>query len=143
MGRVAELYTLGRIDRMWIFTPFILAGILFLAVILGSMGVLCTDGGPGLVPSLLFGLPVVVVSLLIFVLFVEMKVIWAGVFAVPSLIIGSFVVWRGFRTGQKRRDYLSAIFVCGGVFLLGLILIQIPDITRVIFSGVLPPAPIL
>jgi hypothetical protein len=128
---------------MWIFTPFILGGILLLAFILGSVGVLCTHDRRDLVPGLLFGLPVIVVSLLIYVLFVEVEIIWAGIFAVPSLIVGSLVVWRGFRTGQKRSDYFSAMLVCGGIFLLGFVLVEYPDITRMIFSHIFPAAPIL
>jgi hypothetical protein len=128
---------------MWIFTPFILGGILLLAFILGSVGVLCTHDRRDLVPGLLFGLPVVVVSLLIFVLFVEVEIIWAGIFAVPSLVIGSLVVWRGFRTGQKRSDYFSAVLVCVSIFLLGFVLVKYPDITRMIFSHIFPTAPIL
>src|SRR2546423_14596251 len=99
---------------MLTFTSLILGGILLLAFILGSVGVLCTHDRSDFVPGLLFGLPVIAVSLLIFILSVEVEIIWAGIFAVPSLIIGSLVVWRGFRTRQKRRDYLSAVFVFGG-----------------------------
>ena len=127
---------------MWILTPYILGGILLFAFVLGILGVLCTHDKRDLVPGLLFGLPVIVVSLLIFVLFVEADIIWAGIFAVPPLIIGSLVVWRGFRTGKKRSDYFSAMLVCGGIFLMGFVLIKYPHITRMIFSHILPGAPI-
>ena len=53
---------------MWILTPYILGGILLFAFVLGILGVLCTHDKRDLVPGLLFGLPVIVVSLLIFVL---------------------------------------------------------------------------
>ena len=128
---------------MWIFTPFILGGVILLAYVLGSMGLLCTRDRRDWAPGLLFGLPVIVASLLIFDLFVQVELFWAGIFTVPSLIIGSLVVWRGFRTGKKRRDCISAVFVCGGICFGGAFLIQHPEITRVIFSRILPAAPIL
>ncbi len=128
---------------MWIFTPFILGGILFVAFILGSLGVLCTHDRRDLFPGLLFGLPTIVASLLIFVLFTEAEIVWAGIFAVPSMIIGSLVLWRGVRTGQKRIDYFTAMLVCGGIFLMSFVLVKYPDITRMIFSHILPAAPIL
>jgi hypothetical protein len=126
---------------MWIFTPFILGGMLLFAFILGSVGVLCTHDRRDFVPGLLFGLPAIVLSLSIFVLFMEVDIIWAGFFAIPSMVIGSLVVWRGFRTGHKWSDYFSAILVCGGIFLMGFVLVKYSDITRTIFSHILPAAP--
>ena len=128
---------------MWIFAPFIFAGILVVAFILGCLGVLCTHDRRDLVPGFLFGLPTIFASLLILILFVEAQIIWVAIFAVPSLLIGSLVVWRGIRTGQKRSDYFSAVLVCVGVSLMGCILVKYPDISSRIFSHILPAAPIL
>jgi hypothetical protein len=128
---------------MWIFTASILGGILLVALILGSLGVLCTREGYDLVPGLLFGLPAVLLSLLVCVFFIEVRLFWAGIFTAPPLIIGALVIWRGFRTGQRRGDYLSAGLVCVGIFLMGFALIRCPEITDAIFSRLLPPAPIL
>lgn len=128
---------------MYIFAPFILGGILLVALISGSMGVLCSHDRRDVVPGLLFGLPAIVASLLVFAWFVEVENTRSCIFAAPSLIIGSLAVWRGLRTGQKRYDYFSAMLVCAGIFLTGLVLVKYPDITSMIFSPILPGAPVL
>ena len=128
---------------MWILMPLILGGILLVSLILGSLGILCTHDRRDWVPGLLFGLPTIVVSLLFLNLVLEIKILWAGIFAFPSLIIGALVVWRGFRTGQKPRDYVSALFICVSILLMGFVLVKYPDITRMIFSPFLPGAPML
>ena len=114
-----------------------------MALVLGSVGVICTHDRRDLVPGLLFGLPTVLSSLLVYVFFIEVELFWIGIFALPSLIIGSLVIWRGFRTGQKRRDYFSALLVCACVYLVGFVLVQCPEFMRVIFFHVMPSAPIL
>jgi hypothetical protein len=134
---------------MWIFTPFILGGILLLTFILGSIGVLCTHDRRDLVPGLLFGLPTVFVSLLFYVRSIGVAEDFDavgylfGIFTFPSLIMGSLVIWRGFRTGQKRRDYFSALLVCASIYLIGFVLVQYPEISDVIFSHIIPAAPFL
>ena len=128
---------------MWFSVPFILGGILFAAFISGSVGVLCTHDRRDLIPSLFFGLPAIVASLLVFALFVEEQLIWACFFTTPSLIAGLLVVWRGLRTGQKRSDYFSAVLLCACIFLMGFVLVKYPDITRAIFSHILPASPAL
>ena len=128
---------------MWMFTAFILGGILLVALILGSLGVLCTRNGHDFVPGLLFGLPAVLLSLLVCVFFIQVELPGAGIFAAPPLIIGSLVIWRGCRTGQMRGDYVSAALVCVGIFLMVFTLIRYPEVTGAIFSRLLPPAPIL
>ncbi|HXC99368.1 MAG TPA: hypothetical protein VN048_08505, partial [Verrucomicrobiae bacterium] len=116
---------------------------LLVALILGGVGVLCTHDRRDVVPGLLFGLPAIIISLMVIVLFVDEELIWVGIFALPSLIMGALVVWRGIRTGQKRSDYFCAMLVCIGIFLMGFVLVKHPDITRMIFSHILPAASIL
>jgi len=128
---------------MLIYTAFILGSILLVALILGSMGVLCTRDRHALVSGLLFGLPAVLLSLLVCVFFIEVRLFWAGIFTAPPLIIGALVIWRGWRTGQRRRDYVSAALVCVAIFLMGFALIRYPEITDAVFSRLLPPAPML
>lgn len=128
---------------MWVFTAFILAGILLVALILGSLGLLCTRDRHALVPGLLFGVPAVLLSLLVCVFFIQEGLFGAGIITAPSLIIGSLVIWRGSRTGRRRRDYVSAALVCVAIFLTAFTLIRYPELTGAIFSRLLPPAPIL
>jgi hypothetical protein len=128
---------------MWVLTASILGGILLVAFILGILGLLCTRDRQTLVPGLLFGLPAVLLSLLVCVFFIQVGLFGAGIITAPSLIIGSLVIWRGFRTGRRRRDYVSAALVCVGIFLMGFTLIRYPEITVAIFSRLLPPAPML
>ena len=128
---------------MQILPMFILGGALLLALVLGSVGLMCVHSRNDLVPAVLYGLPSVLLSLLIYVLLIEVELFWAGAFAVPSLVVGSLVLWRGQRQGQSGKDILSAMLVCAGIGLLGFILVQFPGITRVVLLHLLPPAPIL
>jgi hypothetical protein len=128
---------------MLILLALSLGGILLVANVLGALGLLCTRDRHALFPGLLFGLPTIVLSLVIYTFFVGADVVWLGAFSAPSLIIGSLVVWRGLRNGKKPRDYLSALAVCAGVGLMGFLLLRYPEISRTVLSYVLPASPML
>jgi hypothetical protein len=128
---------------MWPITSLIFANILLAASVMACIGILCTQNRRDLVPGLLFGSLAILPSLLIYVFFIEVGVFGLSLLSVPPLLIGSLVIWRGFRTGRKGRDILSAVLVYACVYSAGIVLILFPTITRMLFSKLLPPTPIL
>jgi hypothetical protein len=119
----------------------IFGAMLLMAFISGVIGILCTRSIRDLFPGLLFGLPAILLSMLVFIFFIGAQS-WVGIVAVPTLMIGMIVVWRGLRTGQKQRDRISGVLVCVGVVLVGIILLKYPDIPAIFFKF-LPGIPIL
>lgn len=127
----------------------ILGGVLFLAFILGIIGLLCTKSRRDLIPGLIFGLPAVILSLLIFILCmrsIELEFVplfLFGLVAVPPLYLGALVLCRGFQTGKKATDTISGMLVCVSVFVFGFVLSEHHDIADFIFAHLLPMSSIL
>jgi hypothetical protein len=91
-----------------------------------------------LVPSLLLGLPAVLISLLVFVLCATIWFLFLIPFAAVPLFLGLLVIFRGVQTGEKRRDLISGALICVGLLLLGLILYEYPMVIKMIFGHILP-----
>jgi uncharacterized membrane protein HdeD (DUF308 family) len=106
----------------------ILGGILLVAFIAAAIGFLCTHSGRNLVPSLLFGLPAVILSLPVFVFCAETSLLFLIPFAAVALFLGLLVIFRGVQTGQKRRDLISGALICIGLILFGFALHQHPKL---------------
>ena len=116
----------------------ILGDILLVALAFGAIGFLCTRGKRKLVPSLLLGLPAVLISLLVFVLCATIWLLFLIPFAAIPLFLGLLVIFRGVQTGQKRRDLISGAVICVGLLLVGFILYEYPIVIKTIFGHILP-----
>ncbi len=121
----------------------VLGSFLLAAFITGLFGILCTQSRRDLIPGLCFGLPAVILSLLVFTFCVSSHLFAFSGFAVPSLVIGLAAIWRGLRTGDKLKDRRTAGFVFASFILTVTILVACPAIANSLFTRFLPGSPIL
>jgi hypothetical protein len=139
---LASNFRIATLDRNYAFSNIIFMIFLLLAFgfpvlvafIFGAIGILCTVEGQNKFPGFLFGLPAVMVSLIVSIECTEMALPWFAVFAIATLIMGGIVIWRGLRNGQKNNDFIMGALVSLGIFAAGFFLSQEPDLVRVIFS---------
>jgi hypothetical protein len=119
---------------MWIFAPFILCGFIVVAGAAGSLGLLVTREGRCLAGSLGYGLPSLLLGLLVMVFCIHVEYWWwVALLAAIPVLLGSFVVWRGFCGGGLRRDSIVGVAVTTGVVLVGIVLYKFPSIDRAVF----------
>lgn len=116
----------------------ILGGILLLALIVAAVGLHCCGKRHGLVSSVAFGLPAVVLSLPILLFCAEVRLVSLSVFAAIPLFLGLLDIWRGIRTGEKFRDLVLGLLVCVTFSAFGFLLYDHPESTRWILSHILP-----
>jgi hypothetical protein len=121
----------------------ILGSFLVGAFIMGAFGILCTQSRRDLVPSLSFGLPAILLSMLVFAFCVGMDMYLFSSFAIPPLLIGVLAVWRGLRTGNPYKDRIAAAAVCFSLILAGGVLAFYPTIPNALFLHFLPGTSIL
>ncbi|HEX3798821.1 MAG TPA: hypothetical protein VH413_08980 [Verrucomicrobiae bacterium] len=99
----------------------------------GLMRLLCTRGPGNIIPGLLFGLPTIYLCFSYLTFWMVTDGYAVGSLAIPLLIIGGLVVWRGFRTGRKRRDIFSAVVIFGCLIAGSFVAIECPEIARTMF----------
>lgn len=121
----------------------VLGSFLLAAFITGSFGILCTQSRRDLIPALCFGLPAVLLSLLVFAFCVSSQLFAFSGFAAPSLVIGLATIWRGLRTGDKLKERRSAGLVCISFIFALAILLSYPAIPNTLFGRFLLGSPIL
>jgi hypothetical protein len=127
---------------MWILAPFILCGFVVAAGASGSLGVLVTREGRCWVGSLIYGLPSVLLGLLVMVFCIQAEYLWwVALLAAIPVLLGSFALWRGFRCGGLRRDSLAGVAVTGGVVFVAIVLYEFPSIERAVFLPFFGGAP--
>jgi hypothetical protein len=123
-----------------IFLLLVLGLPMLVAFIFGAIGILCTIEGQNRFPGFLFGLPAVMVSLLIIVECIKIALPWFAIFAIATLIMGGIVIWRGLRKGQKSSDYITGAVIGLCIVAAGFFLLKEPDLVQVIFSHFSPGA---
>lgn len=116
----------------------IFCGILLVASAMAAIGFHCTRGGRAVVPGLVFGLPAVILSLPVLYFCAETLFVFFSASATVPLVVGLLDIYRGIQSGQKRRDLLAGALVCVGFLVCAVMLYEHPEVTRWVFSDILP-----
>ncbi|MCD6048739.1 MAG: hypothetical protein K0Q55_142 [Verrucomicrobia bacterium] len=121
----------------------ILSGLLLAAFISGSFGILCTKDRGDLISGLCFGLPAVLLSLLVLHFCIGAQLNLFACFAIVPLITGLTAIWRSICTNDKRKNLRS--FCIASLVLLAVISLftAYPNISKTALMPFLPGSPIL